>query len=73
MRQFNRTHEETLKQGTTFLFTEAYGTYSPGLETVRDAAFLTAFALLAAGSALLLSLGRPSALIASVESALRSL
>lgn len=73
MSQFNRMHEGTASQGTTFLFTEAYGARSAALETYRDALFFSAFALLAAGSAILLALGRPSALMASVESALRAL
>lgn len=73
MSEFNGTYEATMSQGTTFLFTEAYGTRSHSLETYRDALFFSAFALLAAGSAVLLALGRPSALMASVESVLRAL
>lgn len=73
MRQFIRSREEVIRLGSTFLFTEAYGAEASSLERVRDAAFFAVFALLASGSAVLLSLGRPSALMASVESALRAL
>ena len=73
MSEFNRMHEGTASQGTTFLFTEAYGARDTSLEAFRDAVFFSAFALLASGSAVLLALGRPSALMASVESALRAL
>lgn len=73
MSQFNGTYEGTMSQGTTFLFTEAYGARNTAIETYRDALFFSGFALLAAGSAILLALGRPSALMASVESVLRAL
>lgn len=73
MSQFNRMQEATLNQGSTFLFTEAYGAENSSLEGLRDAVFFGAVALLASGSAILLALGRSSALMASVETALRAL
>lgn len=73
MSQFNRTYEGTASQGSTFLFTEAYGAERASFEGFRDVVFFGAFVLLAAGSAVLIALGRPSALVASIESALRSL